>query len=311
MGKRTIHTDYKKAKEVVKNVISMSQTEMFPFQKTEELFPDAILPRGIDIGSREHSLFLFYGCGLDAMRLADQVYKGIRGLASEIDLGELHKLGDLELATLLSKHLEPSILERFKSGKTLMGDPVKFVKENSQRLHDVYYGDPRTIVAQTIRTTRARMQTFYGIGLGKSALLLKNYNRFGISEFKEERLPIKVDRHVKRISIGSGVVILTENDETIVRGDSFLKALEEVYLRVTRREGISGIELDDNFWRIGRYLCKFNDDIVCKTSCMVGCQIRPPSDNGAVYFNTTIDKRRNKDNLFRYFSQQNGGNKNQ
>lgn len=235
------------------------------------------------------------------MKLADQVYKGIRGVESEIDLQDLHLIEKSELALLLSRHFEPSIFKRFQEGKPIMGNPIRAIYENSRKLHFEYHDDPRNLVEPTIPETRAKIQEFFQYGQGKSALLLKNFNRFGISNFPEPKLPVKVDRHIKRISIGCGVVRIQEGtDFTRGRGDKLVRFLEEVYQRVTIREGISGIDLDDAFWAIGRYLCRFNDDIRCKISCSINCATRPDSDNGAIYFNFFSDKRAHKDNLFRH-----------
>lgn len=302
--------NYKRAREVSLRVLSMMKEEVFPFNRDvhgrylsgsrESLFPDAIVPDDLEVGSKEHALLLFYGCGLDSMKLADQVYRGVRGIANEVALVDLHKLTEPELAGLLSRHFLPSTLEKFKAGKPIMGDPIRTLYENSRRIHTQYQDDPRGLVAESISATRARIEEFFQYGEGKSALLLKNFNRFGISSFAEPELPVKVDRHIKRISIGCRVVTIPRGVVmTRGRGDKLVRMLEEVYQRVTMKEGISGADLDDAFWAIGRYLCKFNDDVRCKASCKVDCHTRPDSDNGAIYFNFHSDKRIGQDNFFR------------
>jgi len=288
----------------------MMRQGVFPFNRDKHgkylsgsrlsLFPDAIVPEGIVPGSREHALLLFYGCGMDSMKLADHVYKGVRGIFTEVGFDRLHELTEPQIAGLLSRHHQPSILDTYLAGEPIMGDPIRVILENSKRLHRDYHDDPRELVADTIAETRERMEDFFQYGEGKSALLLKNYNRFGISNFNVNELPVKVDRHIKRISIGCGVVTLPREIEQLTRGrgDKLVRVLEDLYLRVTRTELISGIDLDDALWAIGRYLCKFNDAIMCHSQCLIGCDTRPPSDNGAIYFQFREDKRWNQDNLF-------------
>jgi hypothetical protein len=306
-----IKIDYKRAREISFQAMSMFREGVYPFKRDERgyyisgskesLFPDVVVPESIERGSKEHSLLLFYGCGIDSMKLADQVYKGVRGLASEVSFQDLHTLDKLKLAELLSRHFEPSILRKFQAGEPIMGDPVRTLYENSRKLHLDYQDDPRKLVCATIPATREAIEDFFQYGEGKSALLIKNFNRFGISDFPEPELPVKVDRHIKRISIGCRVVRLSKGTTlTRGRGDKLVRRLEEVYQRVTRTEGISGIELDDAFWAIGRYLCKFNDDVRCKTSCKIDCPSRPNSDNGAIFFDFGSEKRENTYNLFRW-----------
>ena len=308
--KLVIRTNYKRAREVSLKVLAMMAEGVFPFSRDaqgyyisgsrESLFPDAIIPEGVKAGSKEHAQLLFYGCGLDSMKLADQVYRGVRGVASEVALEDLHKLTELEIAGLLSKHFLPSTLEKFQQRKPIMGDPVRTLYENSRRLHEQYQDDPRGLVAATIPKTREKIEEFFQYGEGKSALLLKNFNRFGICDFPPPELPVKVDRHIKRISIGCRVITIPGNVVmTRGRGDKLVRMLEQVYQRVTREYQLSGADLDDAFWAIGRYLCKFNDDVRCKASCKVNCATRPHSDNGAIYFDFHSDKRTGQDNFFR------------
>jgi hypothetical protein len=148
-------------------------------------------------------------------------------------------------------------------------------------------------------------------------------------------IPIKVDRHVMRISLSRGVISaqyyaedidwnkkvpnalkyareqlirighytsedFEKGEVKLVRADKFILPLTRTYLKVTQREKISAIDLDDATWAIGAYLCKMNDGVMCATSCKMGCETRYPSDNNAVWFFLDVDKRKDANNLFSY-----------
>ncbi|MEK6885340.1 MAG: hypothetical protein AABX17_00045, partial [Nanoarchaeota archaeon] len=74
------------------------------------------------------------------------------------------------------------------------------------------------------------------------------------------------------------------------------------YRRVTRENNLSAVDLDDAFWAIGAYNCKFNDDIFCQTSCYINCDHRPNLDERATWYYPHTEKRENTDNLFRLSS---------
>lgn len=106
---------------------------------------------------------------------------------------------------------------------------------------------------------------------------MKNYVRFGIWDLPEKEIPIKVDRHVIRISIGNQVTCETEPK----RVDRYIKPLMDVYRNATRDTGISAVALDDAFWYLGARFCYRNDRHLCKTACPLECIIRPYIDRRA------------------------------
>ena len=249
------------------------------------------VPEGIKEGSLEHALIQFFGCNLDSMRSADYVYQAVRDMAFDSDLSKLHELPRQELIELFKKHFE-------SDPEKTMGNPLATTIFNSRKLFNEYGGDPRNLVARTINGTINRILEFKQYGPGKAALLLKNFVRFGIAPFPKTSIPIKVDRHAIRISLGYGALQVSEGTETI-RADKACKILTRTYQKITRREKLSAIALNDGFWAIGSRCCRYNNDIYCKTSCPINCQTRPESDQNATWFYPQTDKRKNQDNLWR------------
>ncbi len=261
-----------RAEEVVTTSVSMLHDKVYPFDR-ENLLPDAIMPPGIAQGSLEHSLFLFYACSIDSMRLAQEVYRTMREIAGEIDLKKLPELDELAINNLIEKRL---------GTPGQMGQLVDTLYENSRTLNEIYDGDPRKIKQSTIEETLSRLQQFRQFGPGKSALLMKNFVRFGFWDLLPHEIPIKVDRHVVRISIGNDVLRFSEGLREI-RADKFVKPLMQVYREVTSEQGVSAVELDDALWVLGPYLCRKNAKSFCDSACYLDCKIRPKLTREAVF----------------------------
>ena len=330
--------NYAKAKELAIAVISAKQRRIKPFDR-ENLFPDAIIPKDMQAGSQEHALYLFHSVSLDSMRQAEKVYSAMRQITQELgDLKELSKVSKQKLESILLPHFGEAII----NPKNSMIDAVGTLLYNSKKLKVDYQNDPRLIKTKRVKSTLERVDEFAQYGIPKAALLMKNYVKFGIWPFSETEIPIKVDRHTLRISLGFGVVDFKDSIETIengkelsralretkeqlirmghykredfekgnvrvIRGDKFIKQLTETYLKITKKEKLSAIDLDDSFWAIGAYICKENNAIVCEHHCPIQCQVRYPSDNNSVYFFIDIDKRKNLDNLFKTAHNQDHG----
>ena len=318
--------NYEKAVEVAKAVISAREQRIPPFNR-DNLFPDAIIPEGIEEGSKEHALFLFHSVSIDSMRQAEQVYKAMRKVIGK--KGSLRNLADTkkkELEELLSPYFGDIVRDSKKS----ITDPVRTLMYNAKKLEKECKGNPIMLSQENVRDTLTRIDEFRQYGIPKAALLIKNYVRYGIWPFSPTEIPIKTDRHVTRISLGCGVVNIEECSEPlrnskakafqkaveyqikkryftqddintgkirVIRSDKLISPLTEVYLKVTQKQGISAIDLDDSFWAIGAYSCKKNNATYCKLFCPVPCETRPPSDNSAVWFFIDIDKRKNLNQL--------------
>jgi len=312
-----ITTNYERAVEVAKAAIGMLERKTPPFNK-ENLFPDADIPDGVP-----KEFFLFYGCSLDSMRRADEVYKVLRALARKTDISRLHEAKKQVLERVLEAHFGEGVEEA-------VGSPLRTLIENSRQL-EKYGGNPVNLKTGTVEETIARISEFYQFGRQKAALFMKNMVRFGFWDFPETEIPIKVDRHVIRISLGTGVVddysaaviknpgelegkhlnegvelliaqgFFTREDYEagrieVVRAEKFQEPLSEEFRRVTSRNSLSSIKLDDALWAIGANGCAFPS--YCMRFCSIECKRRPASDNSATYFFPGIDKRKKAGYLF-------------
>ena len=326
--KKKVEVDYKRASQLAKFIISQKENPLI--FRGSETFPDSIVPHGLERGGFEHSLYLFHAVSVDSMRQSEKVYQSMQEILSNSGtMRNLHRMGREKIESLLIPYFGAEIVQPRGS----MTDPVGTLLHNAESLEHSYNGDPRLIVGENVRETLRNISEFRQFGVPKSALLIKNFVRHGIWDFPESSIPIKVDRHVIRVSLGYRVVNIEEHLQTLnsngnlanaledakskligmghynesdfsdgkvrmVRGDKLVIPLTEAYLRVTSRERISAIDLDDLWWATGSKGCKRNDAIYCETSCPVRCYTRPPSDNNANWFFPDVDKRKNQHNLF-------------
>jgi len=292
MNEERFRLNYEKAIEVSRKAVAMLERKIPPFNQPN-IFPDVVLPSGMEVGSLEHALFLFYACSLDSMRQAKSVYEAMRGIASETDLKELCRLGRKDLTRLVKKHLE-------EPGS--VGEPIETLYWNARKLEEEYKGDPRNIAEKSVEETIKRVQKgrprsegkFRQFGPGKAALLMKNFVRFGIWHYDPCQIPIKIDRHVVRISIGTSVVE-TEGQE--LKAQHLVKPLSGLYRKVTSQERISAVDLDDALWGIGSQLCIRNQEYVCRMGCDLGCVIRPWADRHAYLVKPRQESRKAERNL--------------
>jgi len=303
------NTNYGRAKHVAFSIRDMRQKREFPFNRSD-IFPDAIVPEGIDVGTRKHAQYLFYSCMIDEAADANIIYEAMRRLVERFDLENLHKLSRSELKGVLTQPFE-----RLGDPERAAVNPIDTLYHNSRKLQEEFEGDPRLILRQgvdkTIKTImygKNRKQKFKRYGEGKSALLMKNFVRFGMWDFSEFEIPIKIDRHAIRISLGTGVVEIPESMRR-GRAGSLTRILRQIYHEVCMNEKISAIMLNDGMWATGRYNCRHNDDIYCRTACRVGCSHRPEiegsnkkSSGMTSWYLPGTEKRKNTDNLFRLMS---------
>ncbi len=330
-GNGKIKVDYQKAVKLAKAIVSEENKENILHIKKlrnssdSELFPDAIVPEGIDKGCIEHALFLFHAVSIDSMRQSDQVYRAMREILEEIgSLDQLVNIDRKDLGNLLVPYFGEGIMHP----KNSMTDPVGTLLHNAKRLEIECGGNPQLLKTRSVKKTVSKINEYHQFGVPKSALLMKNYVRSGLWGFSEYSLPIKVDRHTIRVGLGYGLIDLEghlktmERDKELsksvgkakeelirmghysdedfregrvrsIRAEKLVLPLTETFQRVTSREKISAIELDDWWWATGKYGCGKNDAIYCETNCPVSCYTRPPSDNNANWFFPDVDKRNN------------------
>ncbi|MDD5192969.1 MAG: hypothetical protein PHF67_00105 [Candidatus Nanoarchaeia archaeon] len=298
----------KKAIELSQRLFQMMDERVPPYDR-EGVFPDAIVPEGMEIGGLEHRLFLFYSGSIDGRTSSPQVYQELRDLSANAVNGIqlLLKIVDPETIKLkLYGPLESYLLQYLP--KTLgaseeseriaeVADNIKF---NSRLLLERYSGDPKNIlVPDSVEETHLRLCRFKGIGRHKGALIMKNYVKFGVWPFNEYEIPMKVDRHTFRILYGTGVMEITRDGEPLEDGEQIstkfsFGPVQDQLRGITSRNRISAIKFNDGLWSLGSRSCRRNDYVFCQVNCYVGCYSRPNTPESVSYLIVGSDTRKNR-----------------
>jgi hypothetical protein len=155
-----------------------------------------------------------------------------------------------------------------------MKHPGETMWSGLKMLNADYMGDPLNIFTgiNNFESARKRLIKFKGLGTGTATLLIKNYIRFGyISLENPHDMPIKIDRHAIKISVGNGVVKIPEGSKVIHR-HRFEKILRGAYREACRENELDPIALDDMKWIVGAYYCRKRSTKACKTHCPLDCE---------------------------------------
>ena len=315
-----LKTNYNEAVEVAEGLTGILRRREYPFNLKDHnsLFPDKNIPKGMRAGSKRHSLFLFHTCVLDESSLAEIVYEAMRSFSEEEDITQLHRMDKSELLEKITPHFTS-----FGSPENAISKPIETLYHNTRKLQSEYKGDPRLILGENIDATikaimfgktKKPKDKFKRYGIGKAALLMKNFVEFGMWDLSPYEIPTKIDRHMQRISLGKGVVTAPKG-MTRGRIDTLVKTLTEVYGKVCKQEKISAVDLCDSKWGVGHYKCMKNNDVYCQTTCPISCDYRPrligtrenSTKTRPVYFVPESEMRKNVDNLFRYARENTNG----
>jgi len=302
-GRYTITTNYDGAGNIAQRAVDMLRRRIHPFDSPCP-FPDAIVPEEFSPGSLEHARFLFYACNFDSGIKAEAAYAAARQMVKTTDLADLHRLSKPDLIKLLL----PSLKGISRDPGAARVDLTEVIYTNSRKLYAEFGNDPRGIyvpgenhVWDTLKGImngkKGTAEKFSQYGHGKAALLLKNFTRFGIWPFEHHEIPIKVDRHLLRISVGSNVIQVIDSRPPAdgrIRIDVAERPLMRLYHRITSQEGISAVDLNDAFWLIGSRVCTENDYVTCCTSCRIHCETRPKFNERLTWYYPNTDMRKNR-----------------
>jgi hypothetical protein len=225
------------------------------------LVPELKYSKGIT-DPLEHRLFLFFTIAQDSMKPSNEVYRFGNSIAVTHGFSSLKRMTQAELKRI---------------GVIFYGtgikDPEKIMVEALKILKTKYDSDPKNIFSgiKDYESARKRLLEFHGVGPGIANLIIKNYVRFGYFQLDDPYdLPIKIDRHALRISIGNGVLQIPEGNHVLHRG-RLERMLEGSYRAVCRENKIDPIALDDMKWIVGAYYCRDKNTQTCEGKCPLSC----------------------------------------
>ncbi|MFH1510742.1 MAG: hypothetical protein ABIF10_03545 [Candidatus Woesearchaeota archaeon] len=262
-------SDPRKLEEVAEKLISSLRNREGIFQKND-LIPELINPQGIEPGSLEHSLYIFYGAALDSLRGSQKVWNAARKMA-EAGLKDIAKKPE-DARFMLSTYLDEGI-----------HDPVSILLKNAEKLDAEYDGDPRNILnrVRDFDTAQEIVSKFPGIGKQKASLLIKNLVRFFYASV--QHIVPKIDRHMTRMALGTGIVKLYQDgiqmsmenmNEKVKPRIVHLGTTKNMVYRATGMLGLpitKAIDFDDAKYVIGSRVCVQSRYTKCKELCPLDC----------------------------------------
>ncbi|MBW2996596.1 hypothetical protein KY332_04835 [Candidatus Woesearchaeota archaeon] len=250
---------------VAKTAVKMLHDKLPPFHNPKAI-PETILPIGVGHASLEQALFLFYAVSMDANRLARDLYAKVREMVADKGAKEILYMSHSELTEMIDQYMGLG-----ESGTGGHDQPMDTFYENNQILLETYDGDPRNILNNTNSPDEVikRLTEFRQIGKGKAALLLKNYIKVGF--FTPENkydVPVKIDRHIIKMSLGTGVVKLKgAGPGEQYRSEKIGNDLCRLYREICCEQKIDPSDFDDALWVIGSSICIKKDVARCQEAC--------------------------------------------
>ncbi len=258
--------------------------------------PEIRYSEGFEIGTQQHAIFLFYSIALDALRDSNKVYKAGRNLALRFTPRDIIKLAKSKETNSITTHKRPqleAVMERFLDNG--IGNPANILLQAALRLEETCKGDPRQLFngAKVYEEAFKIISGYYGIGDGKASLMVKNFIRFGYLELEDNfDMPIKIDRHGIKMSIGNDVVSFSDYEEgEKIHIGNVTKRLERLFREITREEKISPVLLDDIKWANGNRLCTKKDFNVCQNLCSLNCSMLVKGNKSGTYVVMPSDTR--------------------
>lgn len=304
----TYEVDKQAGADLANRLVSASENKTGIFQR-EGLVPELTYPKNVQQGTLEHGLYLIYGCQYDSLRQSVQVWNKVRTLAEK---GFFATLADRSVEDVEASLIAFGIYPDYQS-------PAENMVACATKLREEYGGDPRKIFhkAPDFETARMRLMEFKGFGRQKSVEAVKNFYRFGYTEWAQPDFPPKIDRHAIRISIGNGVIMAYSDGHALslenlrsgkvkqqsTHRDRFTRLLEPLYREVCKEQGASPIIVDDAKYTVGSQVCTQNSFRACEHLCPLDCEMLVRTKEHTSYIILPSERRRRQMSLFNDFGE--------
>ncbi|MEE9525046.1 MAG: hypothetical protein V3V78_00385 [Candidatus Woesearchaeota archaeon] len=294
MNKLILNRD--RAIDISKKAIEMLKSKQPPFNDPE-VIPEMVLPKGVEKYSLDQALHLFNGVSMDSLRDSAEVYRISRRMVEEAGALNILHMGAQDISDLINRFLNVG-----EYGESSHDNPVRTIYENNQRLLEEFAGDPRNIFKGTTDCDEMmkRIITFRQYREGKGSLLIKNYAKLDFIEVDDPfKLFMKVDRHVVRMSVGTGALVTNPPGEYRTE-TKIIPMLRKLYQDICQSEKIDPKDLDDALWVIGSKICVEKDVAYCQMyGCPLECTIFAKMDKKGSYIHTDTNMRKDSmDTLF-------------
>ncbi|NOZ81929.1 MAG: hypothetical protein GXO63_02145 [Candidatus Micrarchaeota archaeon] len=245
--------DLDKARYVVRSLYNYFKSERTIERATIEL------PNNIKWGSKEHFLYIFYGCLLDYGVKSSYYHKRLRSAYL------VHP--SLFNPEFIVKKFTHDINKLAEVLRSYLG--VRFPTEAAKRwlalsyvLYSRYNGNPKNLIkaSQNFNDLKKRILEIRGFGQKTGGLLIRILYENGLLDDISSGQSIQfipIDRHDVRISIRLGIIKFSGKytSKRTVNSNSQLERLSQLWVEASIREGVDPAETDRNLWLLGSELC--------------------------------------------------------
>lgn len=243
-----------------KRAVKICNTLIDAYDKKEGVFARKdIYPetKPWDMPRKDYPEFLFYSNILNYSTNAKNLFNSLKKGGLELKTGSILSKSNEEIAKLIKSRFSKTAADRLKKA--------------AETLDERYDGNPLNLFNGNLQKTYERIEEIPGYGIKLARLLTIWYHKYGFLRCKENDLELPVDLHVTRISINTGIIIISENHN--IRKDRIVNPLTEFYATLCKKHGFSGLKLNEAFWGLGAKACSKaiirKDDYLCKTECPV------------------------------------------
>lgn len=237
------------------------------------------IPPGVERGTREHALFLFYTVPNDHGVKSSRLYaKAISLFLSAPDL--------FEPSSVLNRFRGPDDQDLIGATGAALGTRYPKVTArgwflNSRRLANDFGGDPRNVFTafENGASLMKLVRSFFGFGPKTGGMLLRAVDGLGMASIADlEEVLLPVDVHDSRISFQTSVVA---SEDGSVDGDYHRHAprVQRVLTEACKEANVRWPDVDRALWLIGSRGCVPRRCSECPliTLCAVGSSSEPAS----------------------------------
>jgi len=244
-----------RAIEICKKMISAYQTKKGIFSR-KNIFPET---RQEGMNDVDYAQFLFYSNILNYSTDARVLYRRLNELNFKLTTDNI--LSYDEKLTKLAR------TARFANEARLR------IRTAARQLKEDYDGNPLNLISLDIKETYKNIESINGYGTKLARLLVIWYNKYGLSNYKENELEQAVDLHTFRMCLNTGIIKVKRDEKNRYPKDKSVIPLTDFFADLCKENDFSGLALDEAFWAIGSKVCtpaiRKRHDIPCKINCPI------------------------------------------
>ena len=235
------------------------------------------IPKGVELLSREHALFLFFIVSNDHGTKSSNLYARAKELFQvQRDLFE-----PTTILKLFDGPDDPELVEAtgFALGTRYPKETAKSWYLNSMRLQELFAGDPRNLFCGYTDAQRLykEITAFRGYGPKTGGMLVRAIVGLGFVKVSGlENVLVPVDIHDSRISFFTGIVSINgSNQDAEPDYYSYVRDIQRILLNACNASGLSWADVDRALWLVGSKGCVRRRCSLCplQNLCKVGQEV--------------------------------------